>query len=302
MKKNVYYLGAICLLLLGITLIFIVTSQSKAKLDHVTIPEEKEDEHQKQPDTSLQNDEQTNKETTNEDQQHFSEMVVNAVEETINYFSNKTHITAIGDSLTQGVGDTTQTGGYLGVLDRAINQDEELVSIDNYGIRGNRSDQLLKRLDNPDIVSSIKDSNIVLITIGANDIMQVLKDNITNLKLEDFVKERADYEQRLRNIFAKIHDINPRTEIYLLGFYNPFGKYFKDIKELGLIVKNWNDTGEKIAAEQSNVSFIPTIDLFNNTNEDLFAEDNFHPNNLGYKRMAQRVLDFITNEDKKEDE
>jgi len=31
--------------------------------------------------------------------------------------------------------------------------------------------------------------------------------------------------------------------------------------------------------------------------EELFAEDNFHPNDEGYRRIAQRVLDYLTDEE-----
>ncbi|GAA0429501.1 MAG: SGNH/GDSL hydrolase family protein [Bacillota bacterium] len=298
MKKNYYYFGAIFVMLLGISLIFFLTHQPDPKLNDVIISEKdsKTNGDQQKEATKTDQDEKQDDQT---EEKPFSEMVVSAVEQTIQFFSNKTHVTAIGDSLTQGVGDSTAQGGYVGILERAINKDKKVVTFDNLGVRGNRSDQLLKRLDKPEVVSSIKRSDIVLITIGANDIMQVLKQNITNLKMEDFTKERAQYQERLHHIFSKIETINPKTKIYLLGFYNPFQKYFKDIKELGIIVENWNNTGKEIAASKKNVSFIPTKDLFDNTDENLFAEDNFHPNHLGYKRMAQRVLDFLTNEDER---
>src|SRR5699024_10234910 len=117
-----------------------------------------------------------------------------------------------------------------------------------------------------------------------------LKDNITNLTYQKFKEERVYYEGRLRDIFSEITDLNNDADIYLIGFYNPYDKYFKDIKELALIVNDWNRTGKAITEEFDQVTYVPTKDLFYNPTEELFAEDNFHPNDLGYRKMAKRVL------------
>lgn len=208
--------------------------------------------------------------------------------------NNETHIVAIGDSLTQGVGDETDGGGYVGILDRSINEYAPIAEIDNLGKRGNRSDQLLHRLDDEEITASIQDANMILITIGANDIMQVAKENILNLELNDFIEERVHYEQRLHQILDHIKNLNQTANIYLIGFYNPFEQYFRDIKELNMIVDAYNQTGIDIAKQEKNVMFIPIIDLFRDPNAELFAEDNFHPNYQGYRRIAERVLEYIT--------
>ncbi len=206
------------------------------------------------------------------------------------------HVTAIGDSLTQGVGDDVVEGGYVGILEGKINQNKQLVSFDNYGKRGNRSDQLLKRLDKPEIEQSIKRADIILITIGANDIMQVLKQNFTSLEMSDFEQPQETYKRQLQEIFQTMKDLNDDAAIYLIGFYNPFGRYFQDIEELNTIVKNWNQTGETVTSQFKQTNFIPIADLFNTTDgdDDLLADDHFHPNHRGYQLFARRVLDYIT--------
>src|SRR5699024_3559851 len=57
-----------------------------------------------------------------------------------------THVVAIGDSLTQGVGDATNSGGYVGILDDVVNDDIQTATFDNFGHAGDRTDQLLKRM------------------------------------------------------------------------------------------------------------------------------------------------------------
>lgn len=222
------------------------------------------------------------------------DLVTGAVQETIHFFSNnEAHVVAIGDSLTQGVGDETGNGGYVGMLEDALNSEETIVKVKNYGKRGRRSDQLLKYLEDPKIATSVSDADIVLITIGANDIMQVVKENVTNITLDDFKQERVKYKDRLKKVFERIYSLNPNADVYLLGFYDPFGRYFPGIKELGLIVRDWNAVGKDVTEKYDNATYIPTIDLFDDPNVDLFWQDNFHPNYKGYYRMAKRVLEYL---------
>lgn len=225
--------------------------------------------------------------------EEIKEKVREVLEGTLNLFKKDLKVVSIGDSLTQGIGDETESGGYVGILNHTFEANSLNISIENYGKRGNRSDQLLKRLEEKEIASSIKKADVVLITIGANDIMKVFKNNFTNLQLEPFEEERLRYIERLKEIFNKIHKLNPDAKIYLIGFYNPFEKYFSDIEELEMIITSWNETGRSITEELGYAEYIPIADLFADPNMNLLADDYFHPNTSAYKLIAKRVLETI---------
>lgn len=212
------------------------------------------------------------------------------------FFKQEINVVTLGDSLTEGVGDETNNGGYVGILDSTINQNKHIVQFQNYAKRGSRSGQLLERLEDEEVRTSIEHADIVLITIGANDIMQVFKDNFTKLTIDKFTSEQIRYEQRLEAIFSEINALNEECDIYLIGFYNPFKQYFADIEELDYIVQSWNEIGESITEQYDNTHFIPMKDLFDSTEINYLAEDNFHPNYLGYKMMAERILQYVMNE------
>lgn len=233
--------------------------------------------------------EETNKPITEDIKAKVREVVEIAQD----FFKKDQKIVAIGDSLTEGIGDETKSGGYVGILNHTFEDNNLNITVENFGKKGNRSDQLLKRLEKEEIASSIKDADIVLITIGANDIMKVLKSNFMNVTMEPFQEERVKYGERLTAIFTKINELNPDTQIYLMGFYNPFERHFGEIQELGIIIDNWNETGKLISEQYENVEFIPTKDLYSNPNLDLLADDEFHPNTTGYKLMAQRILEYL---------
>lgn len=221
------------------------------------------------------------------------EKITTAFEEKLNLFHQK-NIVTIGDSLTQGVGDQTKRGGYVGILERTINANKNNTTFLNFGKRGLRSEQLIKRLEEEEITSALSSADIILITVGANDIMQVAKENIMDLNLSDFIEERLVYEQNLEIIVEKIRQISPKSDIYFIGFYNPFEQYFQDIEELEQIVDLWNTTTKKITEENEDMTFIPIDDLFHTG--DLMADDHFHPNYNGYHVIAERVLAYISNE------
>lgn len=209
-------------------------------------------------------------------------------------FANKpVQIVTIGDSLTVGVGDETNQGGYVGILNQKLQDKKVLARIENLGKSGNRTDQLRKRLDNEDIAKSIKQADMIFITIGANDIMYVLKENITHITIEPFMKEMKRYESRLKDIFTRLRELNEDAEIYLIGFYNPFEAYFNEIEELTALTKQWNEVGQKVTAHDSRAYFIPTADLFVGRTSQLLSDDYFHPNKAGYEVIANRVIQFL---------
>ncbi|MCR2823607.1 SGNH/GDSL hydrolase family protein [Lederbergia panacisoli] len=235
-------------------------------------------------------DEENNSQTITE---KLTEKVREAIKGTISLFKKDLRIVSIGDSLTEGIGDQTESSGYVGILNHTFEDNQLNISIENYGKKGNRTDQLLKRLDQDDVASSIKKADVMLITIGGNDVMKVVKDNFLNLTTEPFNREREEFKERLRAIFHKTKELNPDAHIYLIGFYNPFEQYFSNIGELGMIMTNWNEAGKAVTEEFEHVSYIPTADLFVPSDTELLADDHFHPNTTGYKRMAQRILEEI---------
>ncbi|WP_406945098.1 SGNH/GDSL hydrolase family protein [Halobacillus sp. SY10] len=242
-------------------------------------------------------DEQESEEKEGKLSEGLREVFTSVIESARDVFiKDDLNIVAIGDSLTQGVGDSTENGGYIGILEKTFNAnpDTETLNITNYGKRGNRTDQMLERMEDEKIAESLQEADLILITIGANDVMKVVKNNFTSLNYQDFVEEQEGYENRMRNIFSRVQELNPDAPVYLVGLYNPFNQYFTNIPELGKIMGDWNDISRRVTADYEQATFIPIRDLFEGNEEELlWEEDLFHPNERGYKKMAERVLQYI---------
>ena len=220
-------------------------------------------------------------------------------------------ISAVGDSLTEGIGDTTHTGGYVPLLQTDLSEHYpiDVVQAENFGKSGDRSDQILKRIKkNEDMQESIRKADVILVTVGGNDLMKNVQSKIFNkLSIKSFVKPREKYQKELEKMYAEIRILNPNAPIYQLGIYNPFYKSFSEIEEMQDIVDYWNEGSKEFVDTQKNAYFVPINDeiynglpevatatsgsdgkaLSNSALNDLISEeDSFHPNNLGYQIIA----------------
>ncbi len=220
-------------------------------------------------------------------------VVMNKKDIPVSFLPKDLSIVSVGDSLTQGVGDSTGKGGYVPYLQTLLEETKGVNKTDflNYGVRGNRSDQLLKRIKTEEVSESIKKADGVIITIGGNDIMKVVRNNITNLQMDSFLAQLSEYEENLNNVLASIREYNPKAVVILVGVYNPFIKMFSDIKEMNQIVADWNSTSEGVLAKYKHTYFVSIENIFENPTSDLLYEDYFHPNDKGYQLIAEAIYE-----------
>ena len=223
--------------------------------------------------------------------------------------------TAIGDSLTEGVGDDTKKGGFVPLVANSLQEKFSLktVEIENYGVAGERSDQILKRLKKePEIQEKLKQSDIITLTVGGNDLMKVIQSNFLGLSQKSFKKPLVKYQENITNLLDEIRLFNPDAPIYVVGIYNPFYINFPEITEMQDVVDDWNQGTQDIVEAEKNMYFVPINEVISKgmgtteqqttnsstsesrgldtvKNNVLYDEDKFHPNNLGYQLMAKEI-------------
>jgi len=239
----------------------------------------------------------------------------------------KVHFVAVGDSLTEGIGDETKRGGFVPIVANDIEERYRLTSVEleNYGVAGERSDQILKRIKKEKkILKNIATADILTLTVGGNDLMKVIQDNFFGLSISTFQKPQAKYQKRVAQIIEVMQSENQNAPIYVFGIYNPFYLNFPEITDMQKIVDNWNLATETTTKKFQNVHFIPINDLLYRgldnevgidstldssseanlkssdssdlnivDNNALYDQDKFHPNNLGYQLMANALRDEL---------
>lgn len=203
------------------------------------------------------------------------------------------HIVGLGDSLTKGVGDPDKEGYIQSVAREMEKYLQEDVSVKNFGIRGYKSEQLVEKLEQDEVQKNLEQADYIFLTIGGNDILNIVEYNFFDLDLELFVKGEQDYQKNLFIIIQTIRSINPDAKIFILGLFNPFHNFFEDIKEIDLVIQEWNKTIQGVTLINENTEYIPINDIFLNTNKNLFSDDLLHPNRLGYQKISERVLLYL---------
>jgi lysophospholipase L1-like esterase len=200
-------------------------------------------------------------------------------------------VVMVGDSLTEGVGDDSKKGGYLPYLKELLEKEKGInkAELINFGVRGHRTDQLLGRLEKPNVLKALGEADMVIITIGGNDMMKVVRENITNLKIEDFEREKGIFNQNLMTILSDIRTLNSSTSIVLVGLYNPFSSSFPELNEIDQVINDWNGSSQDVISQMDRAYFVEISDLFAENVNELLYSDYFHPNNKGYKLIAQEV-------------
>lgn len=201
-------------------------------------------------------------------------------------------VVALGDSLTRGTGDDTGKG-YIGYLaDELEEKSEQKITIDNFGVKGYRSTQLLEQLNQAEIQRKIKTADYILITIGGNDLFQGGQ-AFLQMDEQKIVQARADYLKNLQAILKELRALNDTAVIFHIGLYNPF----IDLNDSAIttkIVRDWNYETNKLLDQQEKAVYVPTFDLFQLSVNDYLYTDKFHPNAEGYRLIAERVASLIT--------
>jgi lysophospholipase L1-like esterase len=201
-------------------------------------------------------------------------------------------IVALGDSLTRGTGDV-EGKGYIGYLvDDLEDKTKEQITLQNLGVKGYRSEQLFSQVQQEGIKGQLKNADLILITIGGNDLFQSGQ-TIIDLNLTSVDTLRLEYLKNLDQILAELRSLNKEATIFLVGLYNPF----MDLEDAALMtkaVRQWNFETSELLDKYPQTVFVPTFDLFQLKVNDYLYTDKFHPNNEGYKLIAERVASLIT--------
>lgn len=206
--------------------------------------------------------------------------------------ANPMTIVALGDSLTRGTGDEAGKG-YIGFVTENLENrlKPQKINVYNLGINGQTSSMLLKQLGQLNIKNQISEADVILMTIGGNDLFQK-GETLYNLNIENVQQLQQQYLTNLEQIFTIIRENNAQATVFILGLYNPFIDLDKS-EATNEIIRTWNYTTETVTGKFDKVVFVPTFDLFQLSVNDYLYSDHFHPNQAGYHLISDRLAPLI---------
>ena len=200
------------------------------------------------------------------------------------------NIVALGDSLTRGIGDI-EGKGYISILQQALTLSDNNAQLTNLAVSGATSSDLVQQLTNNGILRTISQANLLVITIGGNDLFHSAE--LQEINFDKIPETSQLYLSNLKIIVSSIREVNKTAPIYFLGLYNPFADLnFSEITTR--IVLEWNFQTQLTTSTYENLNYVPIADIFDSNLSELLYTDHFHPNQEGYKRIGNRLIQLIS--------
>lgn len=209
---------------------------------------------------------------------------------------NHLDVTAIGDSLAKGTGDDKGLGFAGRTVQTLTEQKIESQLRNNLGINGLKTAGLLEMLEEKGVKHALQQSNVILLSIGGNDLFQgaqALQNGGQLPTWNDLEKAIKDAGENFKKIIKKLNEINPDAQLVYVSLYNPFTD-LKDMKGIGnRAVSSWNLLTSEVLSAYDHTLVVPTFDLYVNNGGRYLSSDHFHPNQDGYQIIAQRIVQSI---------
>ncbi len=229
---------------------------------------------------------------------------------------------ALGDSLSEGVGASQAAAtGFVPLVHDSLGSEFELF---NLGHSGDTSQQLLDHGHLDRAVAEIEERNgngdasddvkLVTLEIGGNDLLRlyfslvrtgICPDVATSLSKAEcsdaLTSAFDDFEPNLAATLDRLRDADPSLRIILLTLYNPFS-HLGALGELGdLSLEGRPNTPFpdglndliRAASERNDVVLADVYPQFQGKTQVLISSDFIHPNDAGYRVIADTVVEAI---------
>lgn len=204
--------------------------------------------------------------------------------------ANSLNMLILGDSIAKGTGDEKGKGFAGDLPDAFKNSTSKDIQVNDAGIDGLESQGFLEELKSKRLDQSIAGSDIILVSIGGNDLRTLLTMN--SLAQEDAFKGKLDgYMSNLKQSLKLLRTTNPNSTIIFLGLYNPFEKATG--AEDQRFLEEWNYNSQQLIESDSKAIFIPTYDLMKYNLARYLAKDGLHPNAAGYQALSGRISQSV---------
>ncbi|MFJ6267866.1 S-layer homology domain-containing protein [Lysinibacillus xylanilyticus] len=216
---------------------------------------------------------------------------------------------ALGDSLAHGMNEVGMIGlGYTDFVAQALQQDGLITSYNKgFANSGYTTSDVLKDIQNNveksvvgfgypsekvKVRTSIKEAEIITLTVGANDLIPILEESqTTGINAAMMLKASQGAIKNIAAILEEIKKLNPNAQIYVMGYYNSFPYYSEDVQQqFKMLLKVMNAT-IKTTAEKAGAIFVPTYNIVaKDVPSYLPNPDNIHLSEAGYLAVANEAF------------
>ena len=147
------------------------------------------------------------------------------------------------------------------------------------------------------LVSLIKDSKYITISVGMNDILNYIRFDSNNQKMEydkEYIKRKLEIlQQNYFEIIEEIKDLNEGVSVYLVGYYCPFTWVSEDNKENVFEVFDMLNNSIKEVSEITSVHYVDISEV--SKNENMFDKHQIYLNQMGQNNVFNIFKDSYFN-------
>jgi lysophospholipase L1-like esterase len=188
------------------------------------------------------------------------------------------------------LGDASDKG-FIGDVSQQYRNNGYTTIQSNLGVDGQTSQGLRSEIHQPSIQTLIRSANAILISIGGNDLNDAA--GLPKINTQKIAATQAAFSTNLTDILTTIRKENPQSPILLVGLYNPYANIAYDRAVTDSMVQSWDAKVEGIVEKFPNTVMVQTFDLFELHDNQLLYVDHFHPNQMGYQLIANRIWQDI---------
>ena len=218
--------------------------------------------------------------------------------------SGSRKIVVFGDSIAAGYGLSSQDQNYVNIFAKNIG-----ASLKNDAVSGYESADMLALLGTYSAQNDIINANIVVISIGGNDLLHKKETIVSTLKetlhggkffTDDINAIYTNYEANLTSCISIIKEKNPNAKIIIQTLYNPAEKqgYKVSVINVGKLANRYIDKlNESILTVCANKTNVYVFDVSTEMNKDaanfynLQTNFDIHPTVQGHQTLAKIYTD-----------
>lgn len=213
------------------------------------------------------------------------------------FFKNdKLNYIALGDSVAEGMNPYGEIGySYTDYIANYLKKEKRLsYYTKKYTKSGYITENVINDIENNnELKKDLRESDLVTISIGANDFLKHIK--IGEMSVDNIREIKTKIATVFPNIEETIKEVKKyaKNQVIIVGYYNPIPFLFNtNGNDLDILFAYMDDEYQKIA-EKYDCDYVSLYLLFKNNSSYLPNPADIHPNLDGYKAISKEVIKVL---------